>query len=225
MSSMKLLFSALLLMSCDAAEKDSGNNETTDENECEILEDVSCWDEESATQIDCPEGYTCSGLSAYWCYKGTCDNLPECLSGSTQIHTPSGAVAISKLKVGMTVWSKNEKGEGFAATIEKAEHVYAPTHHKVLDIVLADGRKLRVSPDHPDATGRALTTLGVGDALGGSTIAEKTLIPYTEDRTWDILPSGPTGTYIANGIWLGSTLKADDKPLSKRGLKTKAHRN
>jgi hypothetical protein len=32
------------------------------------------------------------------------------------------------------------------------------------------------------------------------------LLPYDEKRTYDILPSGSTGLYKANGIWLGSTL-------------------
>jgi hypothetical protein len=32
------------------------------------------------------------------------------------------------------------------------------------------------------------------------------LIPYTNGSTYDLLPSGPTGTYFADGILLRSTL-------------------
>ena len=32
------------------------------------------------------------------------------------------------------------------------------------------------------------------------------LIPYAGGFTFDLLPSGPTGTYFANGVLLGSTL-------------------
>jgi hypothetical protein len=32
------------------------------------------------------------------------------------------------------------------------------------------------------------------------------LVPYAGDRTYDLLPAGPTGAYWANGILLSSTL-------------------
>jgi hypothetical protein len=221
---LKPILVSLLLIGCIDAENDSGADSGA--AECEILEDVSCWDDENQTEIECPEGYTCSGLSAHFCYAGECDNLPVCLPGNTRISTPTGTVAISDLQVGMTVWSVNEKGETVPALVEKAEHVWAPAHHKVIDLTLEDGRRFRASPDHPDVDGKALISHQIGDVLDGAKITGKTLVSHGGARTWDILPSGPTGIYLANGVWLGSTLKADEQPagLAKRSLKTQPHR-
>ncbi len=71
---------------------------------------------------------------------------------------------------------------------------------------LADGRKLFASPAHPTADGRALSDLLPGDLLDGSRITQIEQTVYTGGATYDILPSGPTGFYWANGILLGSTL-------------------
>jgi len=65
---------------------------------------------------------------------------------------------------------------------------------------------LLASPGHRAADGRPLGTLASGDRLDGSTIVSWELVPYGNDRTYDILPAGPTGTYWANGILLASTL-------------------
>ena len=75
--------------------------------------------------------------------------------------------------------------------------------------VLADGRRVRASPAHPTADGRVLADLGVGQMLDGSSVLRADAIPYGETATWDILPSGSTGVYWANGIVLGSTLVPD----------------
>ena len=44
-----------------------------------------------------------------------------------------------------------------------------------------------------------------GDALDGARITRITPVPLAGDRTWDILPSGDTGLYIADGVVLRST--------------------
>ena len=56
------------------------------------------------------------------------------------------------------------------------------------------------------ADGRPLGALGVGDRLDGSTVTLWDVVPYAGDRTYDLLPTGPTGAYWANGIPLSSTL-------------------
>ena len=76
----------------------------------------------------------------------------------------------------------------------------------MVHLVLADGRELLVSPGHPAADGRRAGDLKVGDSLDGSTVARWELVPYAGDRTYDLLPGGPTGHYWANGILLASTL-------------------
>jgi hypothetical protein len=81
-----------------------------------------------------------------------------------------------------------------------------PAGHLMVHLMLADGRELLASPGHRTADGRQLGSLASGETLGGSTITRWELVPYAGDRTYDLLPAGPTGTYWANGILLSSTL-------------------
>jgi hypothetical protein len=63
-----------------------------------------------------------------------------------------------------------------------------------------------VSPGHPLPDGRPIAALRVGDAYDGSVVTSADRVPYDAGRTFDLLPSGGTGLYWANGIELGSTL-------------------
>jgi hypothetical protein len=56
------------------------------------------------------------------------------------------------------------------------------------------------------ADGQLLGTFSIGNFIDGVRIVSAQLVPYEEDFTYDILPSGATGTYWANGILSGSTL-------------------
>jgi len=78
----------------------------------------------------------------------------------------------------------------------------------MVSLRLADGRALLASPGHRTADGRQLGDLAIGEKLDGSTITTWELVPYGGDRTYDLLPGGPTGTYWADGILLSSTLAA-----------------
>ena len=84
--------------------------------------------------------------------------------------------------------------------------IEVPAGHQMVHLVLADGRELLASPGHRTADGRQLGSLARGDSLDGSTITTWDLVPYGGDRTYDLLPGGPTGHYWANGILLSSTL-------------------
>jgi len=77
----------------------------------------------------------------------------------------------------------------------------------VLHILLSDGRELWASPGHPTSDGRRLVHLRVGDVLDGASVTVIGTMRYQGTATYDILPSGSTGFYWANGILLGSTLK------------------
>jgi hypothetical protein len=46
-----------------------------------------------------------------------------------------------------------------------------------------------------------------GDAFDGSRVVGATPVPYGGSVTYDLLPSGPTGTYFADGVLLASTLR------------------
>jgi hypothetical protein len=63
-----------------------------------------------------------------------------------------------------------------------------------------------VSGSHPTADGRRLDALAPGDALGELHVVSVELVPYQHDRTYDILPASDSGTYVAAGALLASTL-------------------
>ena len=139
--------------------------------------------------------------------RGSC---PKCLSGNTLIDTPNGAVPVKELREGMLVWTESSDRDNSGArqrvTVLKTSRTKVQAGHEMVHLVLADGRELLASPGHPMADGRLLGTLSTGNLIDGVRIMSAQLVPYEEDFTYDILPSGDTNTYWANGILIGSTL-------------------
>ena len=64
-----------------------------------------------------------------------------------------------------------------------------------------------VSPGHPPADGRLVGELVAGDGYDGARVLSAERVAYAGGATFDILPAGATGTYWANGVLLGSTLR------------------
>jgi hypothetical protein len=131
---------------------------------------------------------------------------PICLARGTRIATPDGEVAIEDIRVGMQVWSIDKAGRQFFAGVVLVGRTPVPATHQVVRLVLDDGRVVRASPGHPLADGRPLGTVRAGDQVEGATVVGAILEPYDGGFTFDLLPDGPTGTYFADGIPLGSTL-------------------
>jgi len=131
---------------------------------------------------------------------------PICLAAATMIATPNGPVRVTEVRPGMVVWTETAAGARIAAPVVEIGSMAVPAGHLMVHLKLADGRELLVSPGHPTADGRQAGELEVGDELDGSTIALWELVPYSGDRTYDLLPAGATGHYWANGILMGSTL-------------------
>jgi hypothetical protein len=113
---------------------------------------------------------------------------------------------VETLRLGDPVWTLDAAGRRVAGEVIALGSTPAPGGHEMVRIVLADGRSLLASPGHPLADGRRLGGLRPGDQVGGATILVADRIPYGVSETFDVLPSGPTGRYSIDGIWLLSTL-------------------
>lgn len=132
---------------------------------------------------------------------------PPCLPPNTKIATPSGPRIIKNIRKNDIVWTMDAKGEKRKTHVKEVVKRKVSENHKILWLVLDDGRQLHSSPGHPDATGRDLATLKKGDCLDNSQIINIKSFAYDNAFTYDILPEGTTGAYWANGILIGSTLK------------------
>jgi len=132
---------------------------------------------------------------------------PVCLAADTLIATPHGEVRVTDVRPGMVVWTTDGVGDRVAASVVAVGSTPVPAGHLMVHLVLADGREVLASPGHRAADGRPLGSLAAGEELDGSTIVTWELVPYSADRTYDLLPGGPTGDYWAGGILLQSTLK------------------
>jgi hypothetical protein len=131
---------------------------------------------------------------------------PVCLARNTRIAVPGGFVRVQDVRVGMAVWSTDLEGQRVHSVVLRVGRTPVPPMHEVVRLVLADGRTVLVSPGHPTPGGSAIGELRAGRTFDGSTVVSVRRIPYSGGFTFDLLPSGPTGTYFANGVLLGSTL-------------------
>ena len=144
-------------------------------------------------------------LRCYACGATLPSTFP-CEIRGTKIATPRGDVAVEAIRPGDPVWTVDRLGRRVSAVVDQIGSMRVPSGHEVVHIVLADGRAVLVSPGHPLPDGRPIAALREGDAYDGSVVVSADRIPYDGGRTFDLLPSGGTGIYWANGIELGSTL-------------------
>lgn len=133
-------------------------------------------------------------------------NVCQCLAYKTLIDTPSGSVQVKNIQVGTPIWTTDKTGNRVSGTVTKTSRVSVPSTHQMVHLILNDGRNLYVSPRHPTTDGRTVGDLTQGDRYDGATITSTQRVAYDEGATYDVLPSGDTGFYWANGILMSSTL-------------------
>ena len=138
---------------------------------------------------------------------GATSGCPICLSADTQIDTPAGKINVKDIHDGTIVWSVDSNRNKIPSKIIKINKLFVGDTHKVIDLKLADGRELFVSPNHPTYDGRMISDLKVGEKYDGTIVESMELVQYQYQFTYDILPDGESGDYIADGILVGSTLK------------------
>jgi hypothetical protein len=149
-----------------------------------------------------------SGNTATFLKKENYDRpCPICLSEDTLIDTPSGSIKVTELQEGMDVYTQDEFGKKITGKILKTGKTMVHQFDMMVHVVLDDSRELYVSFNHPLADGKLAGDLLEGQILDGSKIKIIEYVEYAGTHTYDILPSGPTGFYWADGILMKSTLK------------------
>jgi hypothetical protein len=78
--------------------------------------------------------------------------------------------------------------------------------HRVVRLVLETGVVLEISPEHPVHDGSSVGQLEPGQSRDGIEIMSREIVDYGYTDTYDILPDSDSGTYVAGGLILGSTL-------------------
>lgn len=135
-------------------------------------------------------------------------NCPICLAKGTRIDTPKGPVPVEQLRQGDAVYTTNAEGKKTVGVVLKATSRSTQPGQKIVHLVLDDGRQARISQGHPLSDGRNVDELKIGDDVDHGRVTRIRVESYETGATYDILPDGPTGTYWANGILVGSTLFA-----------------
>ncbi len=134
------------------------------------------------------------------------NTCPICLAKGTLIDAPSGQVPVEQLGEGMMVWTVDSEGNQVPAVVLKTAKTLVPSSFQLMKITLSDGRFVIASPGHPTAEGKALNDCRVGDALSGAVVVAVEHLAPSDGFTYDLLPSGGTGLYWANGVLLKSTI-------------------
>ena len=129
----------------------------------------------------------------------------DCAAPDTPIATPDGERAIASLQPGELVY-KVDEGALVAVPILAVGQRAVNDHH-VMHLRFAGGGELWISANHPDAAGRPIGLLRAGAHLGERSILDAAYVPYPYASTHDILPASSSGTYIAAGALVGSTLR------------------
>jgi len=127
----------------------------------------------------------------------------RCLVAGTRVDTPSGPRLVESLHVGDAVWSQAPDGSLQLGTVTA---VYPARASSYLELIGADGRRLRVTAAHPLATARGWVEAGrlrVGDRLqtraGATPLESITPVFGVSVAVYDLSVS-PYPNFFAAGI-------------------------
>ncbi len=130
---------------------------------------------------------------------------PICLPPDTRIATPDGDVAVDALRVGDPIWTLDAQGRRALGQVLVIGSTPVVGGHAMTRVTLDDGRVVTASPGHPTADGVSLWAVQPGVTLGGARVVDVAHVPFTGARTHDVLPSGASGAYWADGVLLRSS--------------------
>lgn len=153
-------------------------------------------------------GKLCPSAGACAISGGMVRCMGRCAAADTPIATPRGERAIASLGVGDLVYSLH-RGRLIAVPVARTSRVLAP-HHTMLELLLDNGRRIRMSPAHPGPDGTDIAALPELASLGETRIVARRAQPYEYQYTYDILPASDSRTYLAAGALVGSTLVSAD---------------
>jgi hypothetical protein len=174
----------------------------------------------TGTQLCCTVTLGPTVTACFEPVNGTCPTgCSECICAApaTPIATPIGDRAIAELKVGDLVYSI-DRGSLAVVPIKKVRRQPVTGSHRVVELKLAHGATLRISPRHPTADGRFFAELSPGDFVDGVRVIGARLVDYDQPFTYDVLPDSDSGTYFAGGTLIGSTLSERPVALSMSAM-------
>lgn len=148
-----------------------------------------------------------AGAAKHWQLAGGFDTSSggaRCAAPDTLVATPSGEREMQALREGDLVYSTSP--DGFVVVPLVAIRRVPVTSHKVVRVELPSGRAVEMSAAHPLADGRSFRDLLADPRIDGTSPIRSTVVAHRYPFTMDILPNSRSGTYVASGIVVGSTL-------------------
>jgi hypothetical protein len=105
-------------------------------------------------------------------------------------------VRISLLAAGDLVYSI-DRGALVVVPIRRVHRQPVTALHRMVELKLAHGATIRISPRHPTGDGSDFGALAAGDTVDGVRVIGAGLVDYAEPFTYDILPESDSGMYFA----------------------------
>lgn len=188
---------------CDDASTDASADAGADAGDGSVCPPGTCRFPQSS-RCEAPTGILGNGCCMCG-DDGFCAAPCQCASPDTPVATPAGERPIASLRPGDLVYSAHH-GAMRAVPVVAVQRV--PVRgHRVVRLETEGGAVVAMSAGHPTADGRAFGAVRAGDRLDGRMLRAVERVPFGHDATWDILPDSDTGTYVASGVLVGSTLR------------------